>query len=377
MPGKIVVIEPLPFWGVAHSETCYRICAPWRGSGAAVSVYTEVAARPDPARILHSSIPALLPSSIKARLHRRYGPVARHLAEERAIKALDPGDVLYAWPTTSLSTLQRARDAGAFVVVEFINSHVAFAKQVIDRERQRHGFPPSQLGQDDILHDDQRVVLADAIFAPGPLVAPSILARQPDSARKLIETSYGCTLPKDQPARPRRKHASTFLFVGSLGLRKGGYTLLAAWAKAGLDADLLIAGGIEEEFKSILQTLNPPRLHLLGFRRDIETVYANADVFVFPSLEEGGPQVTYEAAAHGLPLIVTKAGGGRIANPQIAVTVPDGDVDALALAMAQLAADPDLRHAMGSATRAAASHYTWDKVSLSRLTALKTAQATS
>ncbi len=153
--------------------------------------------------------------------------------------------------------------------------------------------------------------------------------------------------------------------------------MLAAWAKAGLDADLLIAGGIEAEFKSILQTLNPPRLHLLGFRRDIETVYANADVFVFPSLEEGGPQVTYEAAAHGLPLIVTKAGGGRIANPQTAVTVPDGDVDALALAMAQLAADPDLRHAMGSATRAAASHYTWDKVSLSRLTALKTAQATS
>ena len=237
-PGKIVVIEPLPFWGVAHSETCYRICAPWRRSGETVSVYTEVAARPDPARILHSSIPALLPSSVKAQLHRRYGPAARRWAEDRAISALAPGDVLYAWPTTSLTTLKRAHDAGAFVAVEFINSHVAFAKKVIDRERQRHGFLPSKLSDADILHDDQRVALADAIFAPGPLVAPSILDRHPDCAHKVIETSYGCTLPAAPPTRPPQKPAPTFLFVGSLGLRKGGYTLLAAWAKAGLDAAL-------------------------------------------------------------------------------------------------------------------------------------------
>ena len=95
-----------------------------------------------------------------------------------------------------------------------------------------------------------------------------------------------------------------------------------------------------------------------------------ADAFVFPSLEEGGPQVTYEAAGHALPLVVTPMGGGRIADDSNAIIIEPGDADALATALTRLAQDGDLRSRLGAAARMAAPQYDWRAVARQRLTGL-------
>jgi glycosyltransferase involved in cell wall biosynthesis len=41
---------------------------------------------------------------------------------------------------------------------------------------------------------------------------------------------------------------------------------------------------------------------------DVGNAYSVADIFVFPSLEEGSPLVTHEAMTHGLPLLVFSNG---------------------------------------------------------------------
>ncbi len=50
-------------------------------------------------------------------------------------------------------------------------------------------------------------------------------------------------------------------------------------------------------------------VHFCGFRNDIERYYAAADAFVYPSHYEAFSLVTLEAAAAGLPLIVTNING--------------------------------------------------------------------
>ena len=78
---------------------------------------------------------------------------------------------------------------------------------------------------------------------------------------------------------------------------------------AAIDGTLLIAGRIDEDLRAQYRNaLARSDVHDLGYVDDIATVYAAADVFVFPSHEEGGPQVTYEAAGCGLALIVSPMG---------------------------------------------------------------------
>jgi glycosyltransferase involved in cell wall biosynthesis len=372
LTNRIVVVEPLGFWGSSHSETCYHICGPWRGAGEDVSVHTGLVARADPFRILRPSLPRLLPSALKARLQDRFGPALLAGAERRALSQLRPGDILYCWPGTSLDTMEKARNAGAFVVSEFINSHIAFARTVLEAEHQKLGLPPPAITDADVAADDRRLDLSNAVFAPGPQVSPSIRARRPDiAAAMIIEASYGCLVPDAVPQRPVRKSPLVFLFVGTLGVRKGATHLLQAWKKARLDADLWIAGNIDASFKPHLPDLVSDRVTFFPYRMDIATLYQQADVFVFPSLEEGGPQVTYEAAAFGLPLIVTRAGGGRIANADTALEVDASSSGALVEAMTRLAGDADLRRSLGDAARRASLHYAWDKVALRRLADLK------
>ncbi len=75
--------------------------------------------------------------------------------------------------------------------------------------------------------------------------------------------------------------------------------------------------------------------------------YAAADLYVHIALTEGLPQVLYEAAAAGLPIIATDVGGVReaLANGEAGVLVPPADAAALAGAIAVLLRDPHQRQA--------------------------------
>lgn len=53
------------------------------------------------------------------------------------------------------------------------------------------------------------------------------------------------------------------------------------------------------------------RIRLLGFQDSLEEIYCNADIFVFPSLQEGMPVALMEAMAAGLPCVVSDIRGNR------------------------------------------------------------------
>ena len=86
---------------------------------------------------------------------------------------------------------------------------------------------------------------------------------------------------------------------------------------------------------------------------DIRAQYAQAAVFVLPSRYEGMPLALLEAQALGLPAVAfdCPTGPGEIIgqDPATGRVVPAGDVPALAEALVELLADPQLRAAMGAA----------------------------
>jgi glycosyltransferase involved in cell wall biosynthesis len=89
-------------------------------------------------------------------------------------------------------------------------------------------------------------------------------------------------------------------------------------------------------------------------------VYQQADVFTFPTIEEGSALVTYEALACGLPVVTTPNAGSVVRDGVEGLLVPIRNVEALAAALECLRADERLRREMGRAARARAEEFTWD-----------------
>jgi glycosyltransferase involved in cell wall biosynthesis len=93
---------------------------------------------------------------------------------------------------------------------------------------------------------------------------------------------------------------------------------------------------------------------LLGWRADVETVYAAADVVVLTSDNEGMPVSLIEAASVGCPAVTTAVGSaGEVVLDGRSGFVVSPDVDAIADATGRVLDDPALRSRLA---RAASVH---------------------
>jgi glycosyltransferase involved in cell wall biosynthesis len=95
----------------------------------------------------------------------------------------------------------------------------------------------------------------------------------------------------------------------------------------------------------------------LGERRDVERFYRALDGYVLASYREGFPRSAMEAAASGLPLVLTDIRGCRqVVDHEVnGLLVPPAKAEPLAAAVARLADDPGLRARFGSASVAKAA----------------------
>jgi N,N'-diacetylbacillosaminyl-diphospho-undecaprenol alpha-1,3-N-acetylgalactosaminyltransferase len=93
----------------------------------------------------------------------------------------------------------------------------------------------------------------------------------------------------------------------------------------------------------------------LGFRRDMRTLYAVADIAALPSYyKEGGfPRALTEPMAMGKPIVTTESGDcrGTVEEGRNGYCVPVRDSRALAEALARLLDDAELRARLGAYSR--------------------------
>jgi UDP-glucose:(heptosyl)LPS alpha-1,3-glucosyltransferase len=156
------------------------------------------------------------------------------------------------------------------------------------------------------------------------------------------------------------------LFVGGNWAHKGLAVAIRAIGRlvaAGVAVRLWVVGrGDADRYGRLADECDAAGyVDFFGFRADPERFFRAADVFVLPTRSETFCIAAFEAAAAGLPLVMTDVGhvaalvkdgtGGRLVEPEI---------DDVADALAAYAADADLRTADGKAVRERALHYTWD-----------------
>lgn len=150
------------------------------------------------------------------------------------------------------------------------------------------------------------------------------------------------------------------LYVGRLSREKSIDLLLAAFAAVHAElpaARLLLVG--DGPLRAELERNAPPGCVLTGFitGEPLATLYASADIFVFPSETETFGNVVVEAQASGLPAIVSDRGATRehVVDGTTGYTVDPRDLAATARAILRLARDGELRRRM---SRAAVQHAT-------------------
>jgi len=103
-------------------------------------------------------------------------------------------------------------------------------------------------------------------------------------------------------------------------------------------------------------------------RNDLLSQMASHDVFLFPSLRDGGGAVVIEAMAAGKPVVCLDTGGpGMHITDDCGIKIAPHSVDyskhELALALERLYLDADLRRKLGEAARKKAmDQYHWDRL---------------
>jgi glycosyltransferase involved in cell wall biosynthesis len=170
------------------------------------------------------------------------------------------------------------------------------------------------------------------------------------------------------PREYGRPRPLRLLFVGSWLDRKGVRYLTEAF---GLlcdklpDVTLSIAGCMAPEaaIKNAFAQQVRDRVHVIPFvkREDMPALYADHDIFVFPSLVEGMPLTLLEAMATGMPVITSEAPGMAdiIEDDFNGTLVQPADAQGLVRAMERLCRSADLRRRLGQVAQQTARRYGW------------------
>lgn len=176
-------------------------------------------------------------------------------------------------------------------------------------------------------------------------------------------------LPKSIPDRSRRKQLRV-LFLGRIGVRKGAFDLIRAFA--GLPREprsfchLTMAGdGDTEEVRALARELGClDRVSIPGWvgKAEVERLLVESDVLVLPSYAEGMAMALVEAMSWGLSVVTTSVGGAAEFLEQGAncLLVTPGDVCGITAAISALARDSAFRLQLGHAARETISRFSID-----------------
>ena len=180
---------------------------------------------------------------------------------------------------------------------------------------------------------------------------------------KIIVCPLGVNLDLFRPRQRPVDDIFRVVFVGQITQRKGISYLIEAFRRASIPrSELLLVG---RPIGSVDPWARIPRVKHVPFmpRSQLPAVYANADVYVLPSLAEGFGLTALEAMASGLPVVLSEHTFGTdvITDGVEGYVVPIRDPESIAERLRLLAADPDVRHEMGLAARSRAEQYSWEE----------------
>jgi len=201
---------------------------------------------------------------------------------------------------------------------------------------------------------------AASVLVTGSLARESMLAlgASPERVRVFANTvdvvRFGERVDELRASLGRSHEDVTVLTVARLAPEKGIDVLLRAAAQAKLAVVVLGEGPERPRLEQLARELEVRATFTSKPWDEVVEAYAAADVFALLSSHEPWGVVVNEAAASGLPLVLSdRVGAARdlLRDGENGVRVPVGDDEATAAAFRRLANDPDLRARMGARSR--------------------------
>jgi glycosyltransferase involved in cell wall biosynthesis len=276
--------------------------------------------------------------------------------------------IFHGFEQCALFSLRRARRLGAITVLDQPIIHRTELDRIELEERARMGVPmPTRRPfwfEKHVARKYAEHALTDYAFV-GLDFPKRTMVKHGFAPERVFVIPYGTDVGSYRPIERPPRSGFNVLYVGPLHYWKGLHYLLDLVPTLEVPgARLTIVGRADPDWAPYFL----PRIAALGERvrhvpglpkADMERVYAEADVLVFPSLVGGIGLVCYEAMATGLP-VITSDGDVVIRDGVDGLSIPLADLDGWRRALTELARDRPRRLALGAAGAERVKVFSWD-----------------
>lgn len=292
----------------------------------------------------------------------------RHLRFPHRLKKIQrAAPVNYIWgPMDCLEAFTDSTRSAEWILDQPIG-HYCSLKRVLDEEYRRHPdffHNNTPISAEKIDRQIASTETADRIVVGSQFAADTLLENGVPR-EKIHVIPYGYSRP---PAPPRhrdpaeyRNRPIEFLFVGSLGARKGAAPLLSAFDQ--IDprlARLTVVGPLDMPVETLARYTRNLDYKGQVTRQEVYNFMASSDCFVFPSLFEGSALVLYEALAAGLPIIQSKSAGTGVVGGANGILLKETATQELVEAI-HTACSPDMLVEWSTASQKLSPSYNWEK----------------
>lgn len=286
---------------------------------------------------------------VVAGLHRWFGRWAR-----RQLLRMPAFEVLHVFSGVAEEVFADPRIAGLKTLLRG-SAHIETQAQLLAEEHVRNGgLPIDQPGRWMRAREQREYALADRVVVLSGFARDSFLAHGLAAERLRIvplgadAARFRCS-PAVAEARLERARAGRplrVLTVGHFSLQKGARDLLAIWqAVVPSGMSCRFVGGAGDAAPLLAQL--PPQVEFHGRvpQQQLPAHFDWADLFVFPTIQDGFAAVLVQAISAGLPILCTPNCGGpdllRMAGA--GAVVPIRDPQATVNWLLRLQQEPDLR----------------------------------
>ncbi|WP_162536390.1 glycosyltransferase family 4 protein [Granulicella sp. WH15] len=310
----------------------YQVPLALEEGGMLETFITDLYSSPQNERIFpslkHRKIEGLPPSrtrnSLKALLLQVFGPrlgmkpldlwwkVDSELGRRAANEAIRTGADLFLYSQYAYEAFTHPKLADRRRVLFWVHPHRTLIVNTLAEDQER--FPEFAWAVKENVQEERKQVREDVELERADLIfcASSFTKRSLLCAGKAAETihvaPYGAT-PQKSFSVPRTGPECRFLFVGQGRQRKGLHHLLMAWKRLALPNATLTL--ICSHLDAALQPHVTPDIRVRSNipKNELNAEFANAHVFIMPSLVEGFGLVYLEALAAGCYVIGTENTG--------------------------------------------------------------------
>jgi len=250
----------------------------------------------------------------EAWLHRMFGRwAARELARER-------WDVIHCWSGVSEELLESPHVKSSCTLLMRGSAHISVQSRLLQDEEARAGVPLDRPSAWMCERELREYELADRILVLSTFSRRSFETEGTPPAR-IVTVPLGVKVDAFRPvpaviaARQRRILAGEplrVLFVGAVSYRKGFFDIATAIERLhGRGFDFELVGPVLPEAKATVDRLKS-QATFVGKRpqHELPASYHAADLFLFPTIEDGFPAVMAQAKAAALPIVTTAHGAG-------------------------------------------------------------------